>query len=106
MEDALAPSGSPKCCREPAPSHAGRFVPADRPGEGRGTWKQYYERSADMTLERIGREMVDLVPELAIFAPPAPIVDKRVYSPWHEPRLHAWLRDKAVAGHSFIPRLP
>ena len=73
-----------------------RFVPADRPGEGRGTWKQYYERWADMTLERIGRDMVDLVPELAIFAPPAPIVDKRVYSPWQEPRLHAWLRDNAV----------
>ena len=27
--------------------------------------------------ERIGREMVDLVPELAIFAPPAPIVEQR-----------------------------
>ena len=73
-----------------------RFVPADRPGEGPGTWKQYYERWADMTLERIGRDMVDLVPELAIFAPPAPIVDKRVYSPWQERGLHAWLRDNAV----------
>jgi nicotinamidase-related amidase len=71
-----------------------RFVPADRPGEGLGTWKQYYERWADMTLERIGRDMVDLVPELAMFAPPAAIVDKRTYSPWQEPRLHAWLRQR------------
>lgn len=73
-----------------------RFVPADRPGRGLGTWKRYYERWADLTLERIGRELIDLVPELAIFAPPATIVDKRIYSPWQEPRLHAWLRENEV----------
>jgi nicotinamidase-related amidase len=73
-----------------------RFIPADRPGEGIGTWKRYYERWADMTLERIGREMVELAPELAPFVPPAAVIDKHVYSPWREPALHAWLRQQSI----------
>jgi nicotinamidase-related amidase len=35
-----------------------------------------------MTLNRIDRTFLDLVPELAQFAPPAAILDKRIYSPW------------------------
>jgi nicotinamidase-related amidase len=73
-----------------------RFIPADRPGEGRGVWKRYYERWAEMTVEQIGIEMIELVPELAAFAPPATIIDKRVYSPWQGSELHAWLRRKSV----------
>jgi nicotinamidase-related amidase len=73
-----------------------RFIPAARPGEGRGVWKRYYERWAEMTLERIGTQMVELVPQLATFAPPATLIDKRVYSPWQEPELHAWLLRNSV----------
>jgi nicotinamidase-related amidase len=73
-----------------------RFIPADRPGEGPGAWKRYYVRWADMTLERIGRDKVELAPELAIFAPPAAVVDKRVYSPTGERELHAWLRRRSI----------
>lgn len=64
-----------------------RFWPAERPGEGQGTWRGYYERWADMTLERLGRDMVELLPELRLFVPPAAVVDKRVYSPWLTPDL-------------------
>jgi nicotinamidase-related amidase len=100
MEDALVRRVLPNVVEiasaKPGRTVFTRFVPADRLGEGLGTWKHYYERWADVTLEQIGRDMVDLVPELAIFAPPAAIVDKRIYSPWQEPRLHAWLRDNAV----------
>lgn len=60
-----------------------RFIPAERSGEGAGTWRRYYERWASMTIERLGREMLDLVPDLAPFVPPAVAVDKRVYSPTH-----------------------
>ena len=73
-----------------------RFVPAERPGEGFGTWKRYYERWASMTLERLGREMIDLVPDLARFVPPAEIVDKRVYSPWFDTDLHERLQGRGV----------
>lgn len=70
-----------------------RFVPARRPGEGEGTWKRYYERWADVTVERIGDDMVDLVPDLRRFAPPARVLDKRVYSPWIDAGLEGVLRD-------------
>lgn len=35
--------------------------------------------------------MVELVPELAPFAPPALVLDKKVYSPWFQPELEAEL---------------
>lgn len=69
-----------------------RFIPAKRPGIGHGTWKRYYERWGSMTLERIGVGMVELIPELARFAPPADCVDKAVYSPWLGSDLHARLQ--------------
>jgi nicotinamidase-related amidase len=59
-----------------------RFIPARRPGEGRGTWRRYYRHWASMTLAALGEEMVELMPELAVFVPPARTIDKPVYSPW------------------------
>jgi nicotinamidase-related amidase len=59
-----------------------RFIPAEVPGEGNGTWRRYYERWKEMTVAHLGHEMVELVDELAPFVPPAAVFDKRVYSPW------------------------
>jgi len=59
-----------------------RFMPAARAGEGRGTWRRYWERWPEMTIERLGLEKVELIPALATFAPPARVLDKRIYSPW------------------------
>jgi hypothetical protein len=42
-----------------------------------------------MTFERLGRDKVDLVPELARLVPPAFVVDKHVYSPWVDTTLQA-----------------
>ena len=39
-----------------------RFIPADRPGEGEGTWRRYWERWPSMTLEALPPGAVDLVP--------------------------------------------
>ena len=73
-----------------------RFLPAERPGEGHGTWKRYYERWASMTIERLGRQRVDLLPELAALVPPAEVIDKRVYSPWMEDALDRRLRARNI----------
>ena len=77
-----------------------RFIPAFRAGEGSGTWKRYYERWASMTIERLGREMVELVPELAALVPPAQVVDKRVYSPWVDSGLQS--RIEALGADTII----
>ena len=77
-----------------------RFVPAEHPGEGRGTWERYYQRWASMTVEKLGREKVELLPELARLAPPAAVIDKDVYSPWlngaRAKPLAAWRADTLV----------
>jgi nicotinamidase-related amidase len=73
-----------------------RFIPSRRPAQGVGMWRHYYERWSSMTIQELGPEMVDLVPELAAFVPPAKIVDKFVYSPWTGTTLHAELRAAGV----------
>ena len=73
--------------RHPRATIFTRFIPDDHPGEGVGTWQRYYEHWSSMTLQIIGPEMADLLPQLAAFSPPAPVVDKRVYSPWTEGNL-------------------
>jgi len=35
-----------------------------------------------MTLENLGEERVELLPELQVFTPPARVLDKSRYSPW------------------------
>lgn len=81
--------------------HAGetiftRFIPAAHPGEGVGTWRRYYRRWASMTIEKLGADMIELVPELARFVPPAETFDKFVYSPWLDERFHARLRARGA----------
>jgi nicotinamidase-related amidase len=49
-----------------------------------------------MTISHLGREMVELVPELRRFVPPARVIDKKVYSPWLEGNLDNLLRDTAI----------
>jgi len=73
-----------------------RFIPAARPGEGRGTWRKYWDRWPSMTLEVLGEPMTDLACELQRFAPPGWIVDKTLYSPWTGTDLDAVLRRSGV----------
>lgn len=73
-----------------------RFVPADHPGQGEGTWRRYYERWASMTLSKIGHEMVELLPGLKKLVPPAEQIDKHVYSPWEETDLHKRLKQRGI----------
>lgn len=73
-----------------------RFIPARKPGQGAGMWRHYYERWSALTIERLGPEMVGLIPELASFVPPARIYDKHVYSPWTGSDLHQQLRSAGI----------
>jgi nicotinamidase-related amidase len=75
-----------------------RFVPPATPDQMQGSWRRYYERWRDLTLERIEPYLLDVVPDLAALAPPAEIVDKRFYSPFSEPHLQALLRRRGADG--------
>jgi len=73
-----------------------RFVPAQKPGQGAGTWRRYYQRWSSMTIDNIGPEMVDLLPALAGYCPPAIVIDKHIYSPWFESHLRALLVERGI----------
>ncbi|WP_292146960.1 isochorismatase family cysteine hydrolase [Mesorhizobium sp.] len=82
--------------RRPESTIFTRFIPARNPGEGQGQWKQYYEHWADMTIARAGKEVVDLLPELAVHIPPARVFDKPIYSPWLSGELAGVLQAEGV----------
>jgi nicotinamidase-related amidase len=71
-----------------------RFIPAMRAGDGSGTWRRYYHRWRDMTVEQLGPDMVRLVPELEALSPPAAVINKSRYSPWYRTGLPALLRER------------
>lgn len=75
-----------------------RFIPPREPEERTGMWRNYYERWRDVTLDRLDPALLDLLPELARFAPPAGIFDKATYSAFAGPALATWLRDRQVDG--------
>ena len=88
----ILPEVASLCAHRPERTVFTRFIPAARPEEARGSWRRYWRKWEAMTLRRIGAEMVDLLPALAHFVPPAQVVDKRVYSPWLDPALDGILR--------------
>ncbi len=73
-----------------------RFIPAGSPDVAAGAWRRYYERWAEMTLERLDPGLLDLVPALARYAPPAAIVDKAEYSSFRAPDLEPLLRRRGI----------
>jgi nicotinamidase-related amidase len=73
-----------------------RFIPARHPEELAGSWRRFYRRWAELTLERIDPRLLELVPPLDRLAPPATVIDKRVYSPFAEPALSELLHSRQI----------
>ena len=82
--------------RHPARTVFTRFIPAAQPAEARGMWRHYYRRWAEVTLSRVDPGLVELMPRLGRFVPPAKLLDKTVYSPWTEGRLDALLSGSGI----------
>jgi nicotinamidase-related amidase len=59
-----------------------RFMPAQSSEAAQGAWRRYYRQYEEMTLRQIEPRLLELVPELGLFVPPARIIDKSTYSPW------------------------
>jgi nicotinamidase-related amidase len=71
-----------------------RFIPPARADGMPGSWQRYYRRWTEMTRERLDPALLELVPPLARFVPPATVIDKHVYSPFVERALLSRLRER------------
>ncbi len=69
-----------------------RFVTPRNAAAARGSWRGYYERWPEVTLERMPRAMLDVVAPLAELAPPALVVAKRTYSSFESAAFRRALR--------------
>jgi nicotinamidase-related amidase len=72
-----------------------RFVPPQSADDVGGAWRRYYQKWESMTRDRLDPRLIDLVPDLARFVPPAVLEDKPVMSAWHG-SLHARLQSAGV----------
>jgi nicotinamidase-related amidase len=92
----VAPQVQEVARRHPQRTVFTRFVPPKRAEDMPGMWRSYYEKWDNMTLDRLGPDMVDLVPSLKALVPPARIFDKMTYSPWTTGELHRVLAGEGV----------
>lgn len=73
-----------------------RFIPPVSPRRAEGMWRRYYERWREVTTECVDIALLDLVPELQRFSPPARVIDKTVYSAFFSGELHFLLRSAYI----------
>lgn len=73
-----------------------RFITPATPDDAGGAWQRFYRRWPETTRAHIDPARLELVPELAAFAPPAPVFDKPVYSAFAGRKLVAYLQDRRI----------
>jgi nicotinamidase-related amidase len=73
--------------RAPAQTIFTRFITPPQAADMPGRWVSYYEKWQEATREYLDPRLLDLMPTLARFAPPATIIDKMVYSAFADGRL-------------------
>jgi len=81
---------------QPARTIFTRFIPAKSPDDAFGMWRAYYAKWRNVTLGSVNPELIDLLPELKQFVPPAICFDRVTYSAFSDDRLHKFLRSKEV----------
>jgi nicotinamidase-related amidase len=73
-----------------------RFITPASPDEAPGQWRSYFRRWKAATRQAVDTSQLELVPELARFAPPAAVIDKPAYSGFFRSSLTAFLSEKGV----------
>ncbi len=73
-----------------------RFIPPAEPEELPGSWRRYFEHWRELTTSRMDLRLLDLVEPLGRLVPPARVLDKRFYSPFHATPLAAMLRERGA----------
>ncbi len=82
--------------RDPARTIFTRFIPPAHADEMPGAWRRYYTVWRDKTRTELDPALLDLVPALRSYTPPAQVFDRPVYSALGGRRLNAHLAADGV----------
>jgi nicotinamidase-related amidase len=77
-----------------------RFIPPEQPDQAVGMWRPYFKKWKEVTRSLVDPGLLDLLPALLAFSPPALVFDKPAYSAFSSPFLHSSLQGKRV--HTLI----
>lgn len=80
--------------RAPAQTIFTRFITPPRAADMAGRWVSYYEKWPEATREYLDPRLLELMPALARFVPPATVIDKMVYSAFAGSELVAELQQR------------
>ncbi len=73
-----------------------RFLTPRTPDDMPGMWKAYYRKWSNVTRDQIDPSLLNLMPDLQRFVPPAHVYDKYVYSAFGTGELHTLLRARQI----------
>jgi nicotinamidase-related amidase len=82
--------------RRPQATIFTRFITPASAEKAVGAWRDFYHRWPETTRDRLDASLLDLLPELAQFTPPALVFDKPVYSAFASRRLLSHLRERSI----------
>jgi nicotinamidase-related amidase len=82
--------------RAPARSIFTRFIPPPTAEDAKGRWRAYYKKWEDVTRLSLDLSLLDLMPALQKYVPPAKIIDKSVYSAFSDRILHRELQKRGI----------
>jgi nicotinamidase-related amidase len=57
-----------------------RFIPPVSASDAGGMWREYYRKWDNVTRDRLNPALLEIVPQLRKFTPPAAVIDHMVYS--------------------------
>ena len=92
----ILPAVTRLCALAPGRSLFTRFLTPAHAGQACGSWRRYYHRWADVTLQRMDPAMLDLVEPLAAFVPPASVCDKTTHSAFNSGPLREEIAQRAA----------
>jgi nicotinamidase-related amidase len=88
---AIEPLVARVCAHSPERTIFTRFLTPKRAENAQGQWKTYYKRWKSVTTSVMDAGLLELLPQLRGFAPPARVIDKYVHSGFENSQLQKTL---------------